>query len=142
MERASDDAVLTVTRSLAIPLAELRWKFSASGSPGGQHANTANTKVELRFSIAESPSLGPRQRARLLERLGPEVRLTSTAGRSQSRNRDDAMARLRGILADALVVPVDRRPTRATRGSVERRLDGKRRQSVRKRERRAEPDDG
>src|SRR5262245_14014724 len=62
--------VLRVTRSLAIPLDELEWRFSASGGPGGQHANTANTRAEVRFDVARSPSLGPRQRARLLDRLG------------------------------------------------------------------------
>ena len=58
-------------RSLTIPLDEFDWRFTASGGPGGQHANTANTRAELRFDIEASPSLGPRQRARLLERYGP-----------------------------------------------------------------------
>ena len=58
-------SVLRVTRSCAIALDELEWRFSASGGPGGQHANTSNTKVEVRFDVAASPSLGPRQRARL-----------------------------------------------------------------------------
>ena len=70
--------MLRVNRSCAIALRELTWKFTASGGPGGQHANTANTKVELRFDIEESPSLGPRQRTRLLEKLGPSVRVTSS----------------------------------------------------------------
>ena len=64
-------AELRVTRTCRIPLHELEWRFTASGGPGGQHANTANTKAEVRFDIANSSSLGPRQRARLLERLGP-----------------------------------------------------------------------
>ncbi len=65
------DSALRVGRHLVIPPAELEWRFSASGGPGGQHANTANTRVELIFDVAGSAVLGPRQRARLLERLAP-----------------------------------------------------------------------
>ena len=60
------DEGVRVRRGLVIPEAELRWRFDAAGGPGGQHANTANTRAELRFDIAGSPTLGPRQRARLL----------------------------------------------------------------------------
>jgi ribosome-associated protein len=128
--------VLRVTRSCAIPLDELEWRFTASGGPGGQHANTANTRVEVRFDVAASPSLGPRQRARLLERLGPVVRVVAADERSQLRNRELALGRLRDRLAAALAVPKERRPTRPTRGSRERRLDAKRRRSELKRQRR------
>ncbi|MDP9074904.1 MAG: aminoacyl-tRNA hydrolase, partial [Actinomycetota bacterium] len=69
--------MLRVNRALAIPVEELEWRFSGSGGPGGQHANTSNTKVELRFSVADSPSLGPRQRERLVEMLGPVVRVVA-----------------------------------------------------------------
>src|SRR5687767_14181534 len=72
------DGVLRVTRSCSIPLDELNWRFTASGGPGGQHANTSNTKVELRFDVLNSDSLGPRQRARLLERIGPVVRIVAS----------------------------------------------------------------
>src|SRR4051812_25413019 len=68
------DAKLRVSRSCLIPLDELEWRFTASGGPGGQHANTSNTKAEVRFDIEHSPSLGPRQRARLLERIGKVAR--------------------------------------------------------------------
>src|SRR4051794_6738913 len=61
---------LVVSRSCRIPLEELEWRFSASGGPGGKHANPSNTRAEVRFAGAGSPSLGPRQRARLLERVG------------------------------------------------------------------------
>src|SRR5436190_4134822 len=93
---------LVVTRSCRIPLDELEWRFSASGGPGGQHANTANTRAEVRFDVAASPSLGPRQRARLLEKVGPTVRVVASDERSQARNRDLALERLAGRLAAAL----------------------------------------
>lgn len=128
---------LKVRRGLVIPDDELEWRFSGSGGPGGQHANTANTRVELRFDITASRSLGPRQRARLLERLGPIVRVVASDERSQLRNRELARARLATRLSEALRVETPRIATRPGAGAVARRLDGKRRQSARKRERRA-----
>lgn len=127
--------------SLCIPTDELEWRFSRSGGPGGQHANTADTRVEVRFDVARSPSLGPRQRARLLERLGPVVRVVASDSRSQSRNRDLALERLRARLADALRVEAPRRPTRPSKGAEERRLEAKRQQSERKRLRSDRPAD-
>jgi ribosome-associated protein len=124
---------LVVTGSCTIGLDELEWHFTGSGGPGGQHANTANTRVELRFDVARSPSLGPRQRARLLERLGPLVRVVVSDSRSQHRNRELALERLRERLANALRVDRPRVPTRATRAAKERRLQAKRRQAERKR---------
>src|SRR4051794_3076026 len=91
-----------VTRSCTIPVAELEWRFTASGGPGGQHANTANTRVELVFDVANSPSLGPRQRDRLLAKLGDTVRVVASDERSQARNRTLALDRLRSRLANAL----------------------------------------
>lgn len=120
---------LRVTRSCVIPLAELTWKFTGSGGPGGQHANTSNTRVEVRFDIEQSSSLGPRQRARLLERLGPVVRVVASDERSQSRNRALALERLRNRLADALRVDRERRPTAPTTASRRRRVEAKRRRS-------------
>ena len=127
--------VLRVTRSLSIPVDELEWRFSGSGGPGGQHANTANTRVELRFDVAASPSLGPRQRERLLGRVGPLVRVVASDERSQLRNRELAMKRLAERLAEGLKVPRVRRPTRPTAGSKVRRLEAKRHQGRRKRSR-------
>lgn len=132
---------LRVTRTCRIPLDELRWSFTGSGGPGGQHANTANTRAEVRFDIASSPSLGPRQRARLLERLGPVVRVVASDERSQLRNRQLALERLRTRLADALHVERDRRPTAPSRSARTKRLDAKRRRSDVKRMRsRPEPE--
>lgn len=125
--------------TLVIPLAELTWRFSRSGGPGGQHANTADTRVEVRFDIAGSPSLGPRQRARLRERLGDEVRVVASDERSQARNRDLALRRLADRLSDGLRVDAPRRATRPTKASVQRRLQDKRRQASRKADRRRPP---
>ena len=96
------DGKLRVTPSCVIALDELEWHTSRSGGPGGQHANTSDTRVEVRFNVADSRSLGPRQRARLLERLGPVVRATASDTRSQARNRELALERLRARLADGL----------------------------------------
>jgi ribosome-associated protein len=136
---AEEPGRLRVSSSLSIPLAELSWRFSRSGGPGGQHANTADTRAEVRFDVAGSPSLGPRQRARLLERLGEEVRVVASDERSQARNRDLALGRLADRLADGLRVQTPRRPTKPTRASVQRRLEDKRRRASRKKDRRRPP---
>ena len=136
--------IVRVNSNLAIPVEELEWRFTASGGPGGQHANTANTRVELRFDVAASPSLEPQQRARLLARFGPVVRVVARDERSQARNRDLAVERLAARMAGALTRPRTRRPTRPTLASQERRVGEKRRQGQRKRDRaanRAVPDD-
>ncbi len=130
---------LRVSGSLRIPLAELEWRFSRSGGPGGQHANTADTRAEVRFDVAASPTLGPRQRARLLERLGPVVRVVASDSRSQARNRELALERLAARLAEALHIERPRRPTRPSKGAKERRLEAKRQQGERKRMRAGHP---
>jgi ribosome-associated protein len=132
----SDQSQLRITRSCAIPIDELEWKFSGSGGPGGQHANTANTRAEVRFDIANSPSLGPRQRARLLERLGPVVRVVASDTRSQAQNRALALERLRDRLAEGLHVERARVATRPSKAARARRVEAKRHQSERKRRRR------
>lgn len=135
---ADPTADLVVTRSLTIPAAELRWRFAASGGPGGQHANTSNTKVNLSWDIESSAALTDAQRARLLERIGPVARVSVTSQRSQSRNRDLALERLTERLRSALAIRRQRRPTSPTRSSVVRRLETKRIKSTRKSERRSE----
>lgn len=132
---------LTVHRSLRIPLNEIIIRASTSGGPGGQHANRTQSRIEVSFDVAASASLGPRQRARLLERLGPVVRAAAGDERSQARNRQLALERLAAKLQDGLKVETPRRPTRPTRGSVTRRLDAKRQQSRRKQHRRPADDD-
>jgi ribosome-associated protein len=133
--------VLRVTRTCAIPLDELEWRFTGSGGPGGQHANTSNTRAEVRFDVENSPSLGPRQRARLLERLGPVVRVAASDERSQARNRALALERLRSRLAEALKVERERRPTAPTTGAQQRRIETKRRRGQLKRQRARPTDD-
>ena len=125
-----------VSSSCHIPMHELDWRFTASGGPGGQHANKAATRVELLFDVEASTSLGPRQRARLLEQLGPVVRVVAADERSQSRNRDIALERFKDRIAAALKVAAPRRPTRPTKGSKERRLQTKARRSAIKHSRR------
>lgn len=131
---AEDD--LEVTGSLVIPAHELRWSFSPSGGPGGQHANRAHTRAEVRFDVTASHALTIEQRQRIVERIGPVVVATADDERSQARNRRLALERLRRRLANALRVERTRRPSRPTRAAVERRLEAKRRRAVRKQERR------
>jgi len=131
-----DGARLRISRSCAIGLDEREWRFSGSGGPGGQHANTSNTKVEVRFDVANSPSLGPRQRARLLERLGPVVTATASDRRSQHQNREVALERLRSKLAGALHVNPNRLATGPSRAAKQRRVEDKRHHAEVKRSRR------
>lgn len=139
MQTAAVDE-LVVSRSCRIPVRELQVRTGPSGGPGGQHANRSQTRVEVRFDVEASPSLGPRQRARLLDRLGPVVRVVADDERSQARNRALAYERLAARIAAALRVHAPRRPTTPSRGAVERRLDAKRRRSQRKADRRWRPD--
>ena len=128
---------LRVSRTCVIASEELEWSFSGSGGPGGQHANTSNTRVELRFDIEASASLGPRQRARLIERLGPRVRVVASERRSQLQNRELALERLQERLAGALHIDPPRVATRPSRSSKRVRVERKRRQGERKQTRRA-----
>jgi len=131
--------MLRVTAACAIGLDELEWRFSGSGGPGGQHANTSNTRAEVRFDVGASPSLSPAQRDRLLARLGPVVRVVAADERSQSRNRALALERLAARLADALHVAPARHATAPSAGSRRRRLETKRRRSTVKRLRSSRP---
>jgi ribosome-associated protein len=128
-----DDGILRITRGCAIPLDELTWTFTRSGGPGGQHANTSDTRVEVRFDVAASPSLGPRQRERLLARLGPVVVAAAADTRSQARNRAIALDRLRSRVAGGLRVDPTRVATRPTKASQAARIETKRRRSETKR---------
>jgi ribosome-associated protein len=117
---------LLINAHLAIPLDEIELSFSTSGGPGGQHANRAATKVEARFDVERSAALGPRQRQRLLDVLGPIVRTTAADDRSQMRNRELALERMAVRLSDALRVPKARVATRQSRAAKERRIEQKR----------------
>jgi ribosome-associated protein len=132
---------LHVHRGLDIPLAEVSWRATTSGGPGGQHANRTLSRVEVQFDVAASSTLGPRQRARLLERLGPVVRASAADSRSQARNRELAFQRLAAKLDAGLRVQPARAPTRPTKGSQVRRVDAKRRRSQTKQRRRPPGED-
>jgi ribosome-associated protein len=129
-----------------VPERELKWRFSRSSGPGGQSVNTADSRVELSLNLATTTALGPVQRARVLERLEGRlvdgvITVTASEHRSQLRNREAALERLAGLLAKAVAPPPPiRRPTRASRGAVERRLAEKRRRAQTKRLRRSEED--
>ncbi len=128
-------------RGLDLPLSEITWRATTSGGPGGQHANRTLSRVEVQFDVAASATLGPRQRARLLERLGPVVRASAADSRSQARNRELALSRLASRLNDGLRVQPDRRPTKPTKSSQVRRVEGKRHRAQIKRGRRPPGDD-
>jgi ribosome-associated protein len=130
------DEALRVSNSCVIPLDEIEWRFDTSGGAGGQHANRARTRVEVSFDVEASVHLSEHHRRRFLTKLGPVVKAASNDERSQLRNREVALDRLRSKLADALKDERPRHATRPTRGSKERRLSSKRRRSDVKRERR------
>lgn len=130
------DDDLIVTRSVSIPRSELQVSFSASGGPGGQHANKSATRVELRLDLAKSSAFSTAQRARVTERLGDELRVVVDDERSQLRNRALAEERLVARLQSALYVEPPRRATRPTKGSKDRRLKAKQHRGQIKQQRR------
>jgi ribosome-associated protein len=139
---------LEVTDGVRIPRAELTYRASRSGGPGGQHVNTSSTRIELWWDLARSPSVTEEQRTRLLRRLATRLdgegrlRLVSGATRSQLQNREAVTERLRSVLVAALHVPRARRKTRPSRAAKAARLDAKRRRADTKaRRKRIEPDD-
>ena len=127
------DELLQIDDQVSIPLGELRFRYARSGGPGGQHVQRTETKVELLFDVANSPSLNDEQRLRLIDRLGSRVdsegvlHLTSQAGRSQLENRKDVVERFQHLLAAALRPRKKRRATRPSAQARQRRLDAKRR---------------
>jgi ribosome-associated protein len=131
-----------INRDVAVPLREITLRASRSSGPGGQHANVTASRVEAVFDVAASDTLTEAQKARIMARCGPVVRAIAQDARSQARNRELALERLRARLNHALAVPRARRPTKPTAGSKARRMEAKRRQGQRKRERRRPADDG
>ena len=131
----SDDPILTVNADLRVPRAELDFRASRSGGPGGQHVNTSSTRVELLWNVEDSPSLTGEQRARLREKLANRIdgegvlHLTASEHRSQHQNREAVTERFVEILRQALHVPKVRKKTRPTRASREARLRMKKRRS-------------
>jgi ribosome-associated protein len=132
---------LRIEDGVAIPLAEIEVRASRSSGPGGQHANVTASRVEAVFDVAASNALSDEQKERVLARAGPRVTAIAQDSRSQARNRELALERLRERLARALRVPRPRRPTEPTQAAERRRLERKRRTAERKRARRPPPTD-
>ncbi|WFE60441.1 alternative ribosome rescue aminoacyl-tRNA hydrolase ArfB [Micromonospora sp. WMMD712] len=137
---------LRVTDRLVVPAAELRERFSRSSGPGGQGVNTTDSRVELSFDVAGSPSLPEPLRARALDRLAGRLvdgvlTIAASEHRAQLANREAARERMAALLREAVAPPPPpRRPTRPSRGAKERRLADKKRQAQRKRDRRVDGD--
>lgn len=127
---------LNINDRLVVPDAELTWRFSPSSGPGGQHANKANTRVDLTWAIADSAVVSDAQRRQLVEKLGAIVTVVVDDERSQARNRDIAQRRLADRVRSALIVEKPRRKTKPSRGAKERRLQAKRSRSKDKKLRR------
>ncbi|MBA2505162.1 MAG: aminoacyl-tRNA hydrolase [Thermoleophilaceae bacterium] len=120
---------LQVSRSAAIPLSEVEIRTTRSSGPGGQHANVTASRVEASWDVEASRALSAGDKARVKARCGPRVTAVAQDTRSQARNRDLALERLRSRVAAALVRPKQRHRTRPTRASKERRLQGKKKRS-------------
>jgi ribosome-associated protein len=135
---------LRVSDRVWIPDAELSWRFSRSSGPGGQGVNTTDSRVELSWDLAASAALPPPLRERAVERLGARLvggvlTVSASEHRSQLRNREAAAARLAALVAGAIAPPPKkRRPTRPSKGAVERRIAAKKHRGTIKRQRRGE----
>ena len=127
-------------RSDLLPLTEIELRFSRSSGPGGQHANTAETRVEAVLDVQASSALTDVQKKRVVAKAGPTLRAVAQDERSQWRNRELAVERLVDQLRDALKVQRRRIATKPTRASRERRLESKKRRSTTKQLRRRPPD--
>ena len=127
---------MRVTRSVVLPLSEVELRFSRSSGPGGQHANTSETRVEAIFDVESSSALSAAQKRRVLAKAGPTLRAVAQDERSQLRNRELAIERLVERLREALKVERRRVATKPTKASRERRLESKKRRSQTKKLRR------
>ena len=133
---------LQISGSVSVPEAELSWRFSRSSGPGGQGVNTTDSRVELSFDVAATEALGPLFKTRALERLGSRlvngvITIAASEFRSQLRNREAAEMRLAQILREAVAPPPKkRRPTKPSKGAVQRRITAKKQRSDLKRLRR------
>ena len=133
--------VVTIDGGPDIPAAELTYRATRGGGPGGQHVNTSATRVELTWDVAGSPSLDEAQRARLLKKLASRLdesgtlRLVASDSRSQHQNREAVTERFAELIAEGLRKPKPRKRTRVPRAAKRARLDAKKKQSEKKRRR-------
>lgn len=137
-----DEPAIEINEHVKIPLSELTFRFSTSSGPGGQHVNRAATKVTLLFDIAHSPTLDEATRARLLHKLAHRLnkegvlQVVVQSSRSQHQNRETAVRQFQQMIAKALTRQRPRLKTRPSRNAIEKRLQAKKRQSQKKKERR------
>jgi ribosome-associated protein len=137
-----DDEGLRISRSVRVPEGELSERFSRSSGPGGQGVNTTDSRVELSFDVARSPSLPETTRARMVARLETRlvdgvITVAASEHRAQLSNRRAARERLTALLTEAAAPPPrKRRPTKPSLAANQRRLDAKKRRSKTKRARR------
>src|SRR6476620_5129398 len=142
----ADSRFLDIAPGVAVPRSELEYRASRSSGPGGQHVNTASTRIELLWNLEESRVLSDEQRARLRARLASwldsmgNVRVVASTRRSQQQNKQAAEERLAALVRHALHVPKRRRPTKRPKAANERRLSQKKRRAEVKRERRSDVD--
>ena len=142
-----ENDLIVINDKLALPAAELQFRFTTGGGPGGQHVNKTATRVTLLFDVANSPSLDEATRACLLDRLASRLdrrgvlHIDVQESRSQWQNRSTAVARLQQLLAEALTVQPERRPTRPSRRARQERLADKKRRGTVKQERQRRWDD-
>ena len=135
------DNVLKIIKSVSIPTSELRFRFSRSSGPGGQHAQKSSTRVELLLDVNNSPSLTEEQRERVQKRLAQYIdskgllHLAAESERSQLRNREEVVDRFQSLMRSALKRRKRRKPTKPTAASKEKRLKAKRRRSEKKKTR-------
>ncbi len=134
--------MLVVNHRIRIPLSEFEFSYARSSGPGGQNVNKVSSKAQLRWPVLSSPSLPPDVRARLISRFSSrittegELLIVSQRYRDQQRNTADCLDKLAGLLRSVASAPKTRRPTRPSRGSVERRLQSKQQQARKKQDRR------
>ena len=130
--------MLEVTSHIRIPLDEFEWSFARSGGPGGQNVNKVASKAVLRWKFDASPSVPDDVKTRFRDRFPSrittegDVVISSELTRDQGRNREDCLEKLAAMVRSAAATPKVRRPTKPSRASQRRRVDAKRRQSVRK----------
>src|SRR3954471_13905553 len=130
-----DENVVVINNELTVPRAELEYRASRSGGPGGQHVNTSSTRIELTWNVASAQSLNETQRARIMEKLASRLdgegilRLVSAGSRSQHQNREEVTERFQDVIEKALRIPKPRKRTKVPKGAKEERLREKKKRS-------------